>query len=146
MRWYFINILILTGLVFLVSCMKHESERITLSINGRPLIVEVARNEAQREKGLMFRDKLGWNEGMLFVFDNDEYLSFWMKNTSIPLSIAFLDKNGKVTDIFDMEPYSLIPVRSSVPCRYAIEVKRNYFTSCNLKVGDTVDLKGAGIK
>ncbi|MGQ9615178.1 MAG: DUF192 domain-containing protein [Spirochaetota bacterium] len=146
MKLNFILVILLTDLILCVSCIKGESERITLSINGRPLIVEVARNDTQREKGLMFRDKLGWNEGMLFIFDDDEYLSFWMKDTSIPLSIAFLDKNGKVTDIFDMEPYSLVPVRSSVPCRYAIEVKRNYFTRCNLKIGDTVDLKKAGIK
>jgi uncharacterized membrane protein (UPF0127 family) len=146
MKSCFIKIALIAVLIYLISCEKHKLERVTLSINGRPLIVEVARSEAQREKGLMFREKLEWNEGMLFIFDNDEYLSFWMKNTSIPLSIAFLDKNGKVTDIFDMEPYSLIPVRSSVPCRYAIEVKRNYFSKCNLKVGDTIDLGGVGIK
>lgn len=92
----------------------------------------------------MFRDTLGWNEGMLFIFEDDEYLSFWMKDTGLLLSIAFLDKSGKVTDIFDMEPYSLTPVRSSVPCRYALEVKRNYFNECNLSVGDRVDLGMVG--
>lgn len=89
----------------------------------------------------MYREDLGWNEGMLFVFNEDDILSFWMKNTGLPLSIAFLDKNGKVTDIFDMEPLSTVPVTSTRKCRYAIEVNVNFFKECNLSVGDTINLK-----
>jgi uncharacterized membrane protein (UPF0127 family) len=110
------------------------------SINGRPLRVEVARTSSARKKGLMHRESLGKNEGMLFVFESDQILSFWMKDTSISLSVAFLEKNGKVTDIFDMEPYSRVPVRSSIPCRYAIEANRDFFSEAGLEKGDTVDL------
>ncbi len=127
--------------VFLVAtCSIIKSKRLTLSINGRPLAVEIARTKAQRKKGLMYRDEIGRHEGMIFVFRKDQYLTFWMKNTRIPLSIAFLDKNGKVTDIYDMEPYSLRPVRSTKECRYAIEVNRGFFNECNLSVGDRIDL------
>lgn len=112
-----------------------------MSINGRPLVVEIARTPPERERGLMYREDLGWNEGMLFIFKEDEILSFWMKNTGLPLSIAFLDKNSKVTDIFDMEPFSTVPVTSTRKCRYAIEVNMNFFKECNLSVGDTINLK-----
>ncbi|MBN2322460.1 MAG: DUF192 domain-containing protein [Spirochaetes bacterium] len=111
---------------------------LTLSINGRPLRVEIARTPSERQKGLMHRDHIDPDFGMLFVFKEDRILSFWMKDTGIPLSIAFLDKNGKVTDIFDMEPFSLDTVRSSTPCRYAIEAQKGFFRRAGLREGDTV--------
>ena len=120
--------------------LKSQEDKIALSINGRPLYVEVARTPAKRQRGLMHRESLDPKEGMLFVFEKEQILSFWMKDTSIPLSIAFLDKNGKVTDIFDMEPFSVVPVRSSGLCRYAIEANRNFFTEAGLLVGDRVNL------
>lgn len=122
------------------SCSTLHPRNVVLSINGRPLSVEIARTKSQRKKGLMFREELGWQEGMIFVFKKDQYLSFWMKNTKIPLSIAFLDKNGKVTDIYDMQPYSLSPIRSTKKCRYALEVNRGYFFEAGLSVGDTIDI------
>ena len=127
-------------LLFLLSCSK-KPEKVILSINGRYLEAEVARTEEAREKGLMHRKSLGWNEGMLFVFEKDQYLSFWMKDTSIPLSIAFLDKDGVVTDIYNMQPFSLEPVTSSRKCRYAIEVNQGFFEECRLKVGDKIEIE-----
>ena len=124
---------------YLSSCRSEDSS-ILLSINGRPLTVEIARSESQRRKGLMNRESLDWSSGMIFVFENDRLLSFWMKDTKIPLSIAFLDKYGKVTDIFDMKPYSLDTVSSTQKCRYAIEVNRGFFEESGLAVGDKVDL------
>jgi len=132
-------LVVLIQVLFLLSCSK-EPEKLILSINGRYLEVEVARTEKEREKGLMNRKSLGWNEGMLFIFDDDQYLSFWMKNTSIPLSIAFLDKNGIVTDIYSMKPFSLEPVVSSRKCRYAIEVNDGFFEECVLKIGDRIEI------
>ncbi len=123
-----------------VSCHRKAMPRVTLSVNGRPLTVEIARTKHQRAQGLMYRDLLPRNEGMLFVFRQDKILSFWMKNTKIPLSIAFLDKNGKVTDIFHMEPYSLIPVTSRSKCKYALEVNLGFFKESGLEVGDRIDL------
>jgi uncharacterized membrane protein (UPF0127 family) len=131
-------------LMLISSCGISKKRDILLSINGRPLAVELARTRNQRERGLMGRDYLGPNEGMLFIFKTDQYLSFWMKETSIPLSIAFIDENGKVTDIFDMEPYSLMPVRSSKKCRYALEVNRHFFQGSGLTVGDSIDLSVVG--
>jgi uncharacterized membrane protein (UPF0127 family) len=122
-----------------ISCAQ-KMERATLSVRGRPLVVEIARTDAQRAKGLMGRETLGWSEGMLFVFREDQVLNFWMKNTVIPLSIAFLDKSGKVTDIFDMIPYNEAPVASSARCRYALETNRGFFGEAGLVPGDGIDL------
>jgi uncharacterized membrane protein (UPF0127 family) len=118
----------------------HKQNKAVLSIRGRPLAVEVAKSEAARRKGLMGREELPWNEGMLFVFESDQRLSFWMKNTKIPLSIAFLDNRGQVRDIFDMIPYDESPVSSTGPCRYALEVNRGFFEECGLVPGDRIDL------
>ena len=126
-------------LLMLASCSV-EFKRVTLSINGRPLEVEMARKKKQREKGLMFREELGWNEGMLFIFPKEQLLSFWMKDTSIPLSIAFVDERGVVVDIYDMKPYSLDPVRSSRKCRFAIEANQGFFRDAGLTRGDSIDL------
>jgi uncharacterized protein len=123
----------------LISCAQ-KMERITLSVRGRPLVVEIAMTDAQRAKGLMGRETLGRNEGMLFVFREDQVLNFWMKNTAIPLSIAFLDKTGKVTDIFDMIPFNEAPVTSSARCRYALETNRGFFEEAGIVPGDGIDL------
>lgn len=117
-----------------------KEDTVTLSVNGRPLTARLAVSEKERRTGLMGVEHLEWNEGMLFIFEQEEDLSFWMKNTKISLSIAFLDENGKVTDIFDMEPYSLEPVRSSVRCRYALEVNRGFFEESGLGAGDSIDI------
>jgi uncharacterized membrane protein (UPF0127 family) len=134
------KLLVLGLCVFLLTSCSIGSKRVTLSINGRPLEVQIARTKKQRVKGLMFREELGWNEGMLFIFHGDQDLSFWMKDTPIPLSIAFLDNRGVVVDIYDMRPYSLDPVRSTRKCRYAIEVNRSFFSDAGLTVGDSIDL------
>jgi uncharacterized membrane protein (UPF0127 family) len=135
----FAVLLLFFGAVF-PSCSLEKMKKATLSVNGRPLAVEIARTNKQRTKGLMFRDELDWNEGMLFVFRKEKELAFWMKNTRIPLSIAFIDKNGTVIDIFSMTPYSLVPVTSSAKCKYALEVNRGFFKASGLELGDRIHL------
>jgi uncharacterized membrane protein (UPF0127 family) len=100
------------------------------------LELEIARTEAERARGLMYRKSLNDGKGMLFVFEKDEILSFWMKNTLIPLSIAFIASDGRILEIRDMEPESLIPVKSSRSVRYALEVPRGWFDRAGVKPGD----------
>jgi uncharacterized membrane protein (UPF0127 family) len=109
-----------------------------LTIKGKTIKVEVARTEKEKEKGLMFRERLGKDEGMLFVYEGEEILSFWMKNTRLPLSIAFIDKRGKIVDIQDMEPFSLQTYISAYPAKYALEMNRGWFKRNGIKVGDFV--------
>ena len=101
---------------------------------------EMARTPAQQSRGLMNRKNIPDGTGMLFVFDKDERLRFWMKDTPHPLSIAYIDSRGRIRDIYDMTPFSLAPVESSVSVRYALEVPQGWFDRVNIKVGDTLAL------
>ncbi len=113
-----------------------------LTVKGKKIQVEVARTEEEKGKGLMFREKLGKDDGMLFVYDREEILTFWMKNTPLPLSIAFLDKKGKIVDIQDMEPFSVRTHASALPAKYALEMNQGWFRKNGVKVGDVVQIPG----
>ncbi len=91
----------------------------------------------------MFRERLGKDEGMLFVYAEEETLSFWMKNTRLPLSIAFIDKKGKIVDIQDMEPFTLQTYVSASPAKYALETNQGWFTRNGILAGDFVKLPTA---
>jgi uncharacterized membrane protein (UPF0127 family) len=131
------DILAIVAVLGVVGCSQ-RAERVTLSAAGRDLTVEVARSEAQRERGLMGRRSLGPLEGMLFVFDRDEHLTFWMKNTPIALSIAFLTSEGRILQIEDMVPFSESTVRSRLSARYALELRKGAFRELGLGEGYTV--------
>ena len=110
----------------------------TLRIGAHALKVEVAASDPQREKGLMFREKMPRNEGMLFVFDEPAYHSMWMKNTLLPLSVAFVDAHGTILNILDMEPRTLDSHMSAGPAIYAIETNKGWFAEKKIKAGDKV--------
>ena len=90
--------------------------------------------------GLMFRKRLAENQGMLFVFEEDSRLSFWMKDTELPLSIAFIASDGTIREIRDMKPLSLNSVQSSRNARYALEVNQGWFSNRGIAAGDKVQL------
>ena len=98
---------------------------------------ELARTNEERMKGLMFRTSLPDGEGMLFIYDHDLQMSFWMKNTPLPLSIAFISAAGVILEIRDMEPHSVRSVQSARSCRYALEVARGWFDRAGVAAGDT---------
>ena len=104
--------------------------------------VEVADDPAEQAKGLMYRKALGKNRGMLFIYPEERELSFWMKNTLIPLSIAFIDSERRIIDIQDMKPLDDKPPHyvSSEPAQYALEVNQGFFKKRGVKVGDRVEL------
>ncbi|MGB3683073.1 MAG: DUF192 domain-containing protein [Rubrobacteraceae bacterium] len=104
------------------------------------LQVEIADNDAERQRGLMERTALGSNRGMLFVFEDEQTLSFWMKNTLIPLSVAYLDSEGRIIDIQDMQPLDETPHPSAEPAQYALEVNQGFFEERGVKVGDKAKL------
>jgi uncharacterized membrane protein (UPF0127 family) len=110
----------------------------TLKVGSHPLRVEVVSTPEELARGLMFREKLGRDEGMLFIFGEPAYHSMWMKNTLIPLSVAFVDAQGTILNIRDMEPHSEESHMSAGPSIYAIEVNRGWFAAKNVKAGDRV--------
>ena len=102
--------------------------------------VEIADTEEERQMGLMGRTALAEDAGMLFVFDTEQQLFFWMKDTLIPLSIAFIDSEGRIVDIQDMQPLDETPHPSASPYQYALEVNQGFFEARGIQVGDTVEL------
>ena len=109
-----------------------------LKIGAHHIKVEVAQTDEQREKGLMFRKQLGRDDGMLFIFDEPAYHAMWMKNTLIPLSVAFLDAQGTILNILDMEPQTLDSHAAAGPAIYAIETNKGWFDGKKIKAGDKV--------
>jgi uncharacterized protein len=99
---------------------------------------EVAHTPEQRGIGLMHRSKMGASEGMLFVFDSATQQCFWMKNTLLPLSIAFLDDDGTVVNIEDMAPQTLNGHCSKKPVRFALEMNQGWFAKRGIKPGSRV--------
>lgn len=109
-----------------------------VKLGPHALKVELALTEEERERGLMFRKSLGRDEGMVFVFDEPAYQSMWMKNTLIPLSVAFLDGDGRILNILDMDPQTLDTHTSAGPASYAIETNIGWFERNKVKAGDKV--------
>lgn len=101
---------------------------------------EIAEKPEDRNHGFMERKTIPDGTGMLFVFEKDQILSFWMKNTPHPLSIAYIDSKGKIRNIFDMTPYSTASIVSTVSVRYALEVPQDWYKKNGITEGDTVIL------
>ena len=110
----------------------------TVKVGSHPLKVEVVANDADRSRGLMHRKSMGRNDGMLFIFDEAGYHSMWMKNTLIPLSVAFIDAQGTILNVLDMEPHTLNPNTSAGPSIYAIETNKGWFAERRIQAGDKV--------
>jgi uncharacterized membrane protein (UPF0127 family) len=118
-------------------------EIITLNIecaDGKTVSIEAeaARSDEEHRIGMMYRTEFEDGKGMLFFFKSDQVLSFWMENTLIPLSIAYIAYNGKIIDIRDMQPKDRSEVTSSRSVRYALEVPQGYFARAGIKTGDIV--------
>jgi uncharacterized protein len=102
--------------------------------------VEIADERAEQQRGLMERTELAENAGMLFVFDRDAPRSFWMRNTLIPLSIAYIASDGRIVDIQDMQPLDETSHPSAEPAQYALEVNQGFFAERGIKVGNVVEI------
>ena len=107
---------------------------------GMELTVELARTAGERSRGLMFREELAVDGGMLFVYEEDTEAGFWMRNTLIPLSIAFIAADGTILDIQDMEPLSEDTHRPTEAYRYGLEVNQGWFQQNGFDVGDRVEI------
>jgi len=143
----FVGIIIgLSGILILLSMRAMacpiELPTTTISIKGHALTVELATTPASRSCGLSHRDELPANQGMLFVFAELRTHTFWMKDTSIALSIAFLDDSGKIFSIQDMIPIQTAELYpSGRPASYALEVNQGWFRRHGIEVGDVVEIK-----
>ncbi|NQZ02420.1 MAG: DUF192 domain-containing protein [Bdellovibrionales bacterium] len=118
-----------------------------LELGQKRLTVELAENDEQRQQGLMHRKSLEDGYGMLFIFPQQRVLTFWMKNTLLPLSIGYFDKDQKLVTIVKMNPESPMVLDENLkrypsvqPAKYALEVPQGWFDSNNIKTGSVFKL------
>ena len=140
-----LTIFALAALTSLLSCKTKKLPIQDVKIirqDGSEFIVkaEIAIKPEDRNHGFMERKNIPDGTGMLFIFERDQTLSFWMKNTPHPLSIAYIDSKGKIRNIFDMNPYSTDSIISTVSVRYALEVPQGWYKKNGITEGDTVVL------
>jgi uncharacterized membrane protein (UPF0127 family) len=118
-----------------------EKGDVTLVMGGVTVNLELALTDATRARGLMYRKELAENSGMFFVYEEPQFLSFWMKNTWIPLSIAFLRDDGTIINIEKMRPHlSTVSYKSEELSRYALEMNAGWFERHDLAPGDRIDI------
>ena len=113
---------------------------VEVKVGSKQLTLEVADTPDARQTGLMRRDSMPADRGMLFVFPTEESLGFYMKNTRIPLDILFIDAVGQVVSIHTMKPYDLSTTHSAKPAKYAIEVNAGVAKESGVKVGDLITI------
>lgn len=111
---------------------------VSLTAGMHVIRAEVAANEAQRRQGLMYREKMGPNEGMVFIFDAPASVCMWMKNTPLPLSVAFIDEDRQIVNIEDMQPQTTDSHCAHKPVRYALEMNQGWFRKKNIKPGTVI--------
>lgn len=145
MKKLILSFSLLFTILSLASCTKYKLPKKELLITKQDgstekVMAELAIKPEERNFGYMERKNIPEGTGMLFVFEKEQILSFWMKNTPHPLSIAYLDSKGKIRNIYDMTPFSLAPIESTVSVKYALEVPQGWFNKNNIQVGDVVQI------
>jgi uncharacterized membrane protein (UPF0127 family) len=134
------KLLIILLLALIVSCTKAPY----VEIGDAKVLVELAITSEEKAKGLMHREYLDENKGMLFIFEDEKAPSFWMKNTLIPLDMVFINSGNKIADILIAEPCKKDPCKSYTPkanAKYVLEVNAGFSERHNAKIGDEVSLK-----
>lgn len=129
------TLLALVAILSAVSSHAQEFPVTSLSIGVHLIKAEVASSEEERARGLMFRQRLGQNEGMVFRFPGPRQACMWMKNTLLPLSVAFISEDGRIVNIEDMKPQTLDAHCGKKPVRYALEMSQGWFRERNIQPG-----------
>ena len=113
--------------------------RVKISAGMHVIDAQVAGTDAQRSTGLMFRKEMPQHEGMLFVFEYPSQQCFWMKNTLLPLSVAFVADDGRIVNLDEMAPQTLDSHCSKEPVRYVLEMNKGWFTKKGIKAGTKLE-------
>lgn len=114
-------------------------ELVPLRVGGIEIQVEIADDADERQRGLMYRESLAEDQGMLFVYPEQRILGFWMRNTLIPLDIAYIDREGRIVDIQQMEPQTTETHDSAAPAMYALEMNQGWFEANGIRIGDLIE-------
>ena len=148
------HLFLMLSLVCLVACQPESSPRedgsaqvsaatyFPIQLEELRLYLQLALTESEQSRGLMFREQLAADHGMLFVFDQPGPRAFWMRNTRIKLDLAYLDKSGRIVEIHKLYPYSETPVPSrSQAVQFVIEMNRGWFQANQAGVGAQLDIE-----
>jgi uncharacterized protein len=136
---YTISISIVFIIFLAFSCSSERKPVVNIEIKGKEYKFEVASTSEARKTGLMYRKKLDKNGGMLFVYNKPGLLSFYMKNTLIPLDIAFIDDNRVIIEVKQMAPLDETIVSSTKEVQYALEANKGFFERIGAKPGDKLE-------
>jgi uncharacterized membrane protein (UPF0127 family) len=131
----------LFSLTFLFLFFISAESKETIDLQKYLTHIEIAKDFQDRKIGLMFRDSLADNRGMFFIWDRKKIQCMWMKNTLIPLSVAYISDTGEIIDIYDMVPLSERSVCSKEPALYALEVNQGWFNKNDIHTGDFINIK-----
>jgi uncharacterized membrane protein (UPF0127 family) len=138
----FVTLVVVWILLGVVAHAQDEPQlnlrRIKLQAGMRLIDTQLAESPLQRQIGLMFRKEMPLNEGMLFVFESKQTQCFWMKNTLIPLTAAFLDDDGTIVNLQDMAPQTTQSHCSAKPVRYVLEVNQGFFSRLKMGAGSRI--------
>lgn len=129
---------LLVALLLFCLPARADAPQLTLFIAGHPVRAELAADPDTRMRGLMFRERMDEDTGMLFVYPEVANQSMWMMNTVIPISVAFVDKTGTIINIEDMEPQTIDVHSSNAPVAYALEMNRGWFAKRGIGRGARV--------
>jgi uncharacterized membrane protein (UPF0127 family) len=129
--------LLLAGCAFPAAAQEAQTDlpRVTLSAGIHQIDAQVARTPDQQEIGLMYRAEMPQHEGMLFIFEQPSEQCFWMRNTLLPLTAAFIADDGTVVNLADMKPKTLDSHCSAKPVRYVLEMNQGWFARKGIKPG-----------
>ena len=119
---------------------------ITMKLGGRDFTLEVANTEPSRQTGLMYRDSMPADHGMIFVFAQPEPLGFWMKNTRIPLDIVYIGEDQRIVSIHQMKPHDTRSVRADGPAKWAIELNDGAAARLGLMPGQQLNIPQAALR
>lgn len=149
LRRHFFPVLVLAAFALLTACGNHDAkpavpksveDHFPLKLGEQIVQVQVAALPAETQKGLMYRKGMGSEQGMIFVFDRVQIMSFWMRHTEIPLDIGFLDANGVLREIYPMYPHDERPVVSRGRMQFALEMNQGWYRASGVRPGAQLDL------
>ncbi|OGC68974.1 hypothetical protein A2415_04210 [candidate division WWE3 bacterium RIFOXYC1_FULL_39_7] len=142
---FFTPIILLVFLAILNNKPEASHNIASLIVSGVEVTAEIADSPSEKMQGLMFRKTLGENEGMFFIYENEDYYSYWMKNTFIPLDLIWLDSDYTVVDIKTNAPPCLEETcpsyKPATPARYVLELNAGWSEKNSLKIGDKIEKK-----
>lgn len=149
-RRRFLPLVALAAFALLTACGNNDAKRpeppktaghrFAIKVGERTVQMQIALLPAETQQGLMFRERLGADEGMLFVFDRPQQMSFWMRNTLIPLDIGYFDSAGELKEVYPMYPRDENPVASRGRMQFALEMNQGWYRSAGVKAGAKLDL------